>query len=220
MNNVIIVNFKAYAQGTGKNAEELAMTIQKVFHETGKNIIVAVEEVDLHRVSSAVRIPVYSEHMDPIHSGAYTGQNLPEALKDNGAVGVILNHSEDRFRLDNLKESIMRAKELGLKVVVCANDPYTAAAVAAFRPDMIAIEPPELIGGDISVSTARPEIITDTIEKVHCVANIPILCGAGIKTAADVKKAIELGAQGILVASGIVKAENPEEKLRELANAI
>ena len=139
-----------------------------------------------------------------------------ESYRDEIAKCAVIKGELDRLEcFDNL------AKELGLIVVVCANDPYTAASVAAFRPDMIAIEPPELIGGDISVSTARPEIITDTINKVRCVvSDMPILCGAGIKTAADVKKAIELGAQGILVASGIVKAENPEEKLRELANAI
>lgn len=217
---IIIVNFKAYQQGTGRNSEDLARICQEVAHETGKSIAIAVEEVDLHRLSSLVDIPVFSEHMDPIHEGPYTGQNLPEALKDNGAIGTLLNHSEDRFRLDKLSGSISRAKELGLIAVVCVNDTDTAVAIAAFKPDMIAVEPPELIGGDISVSTARPEIITETIARVKKVADIPVLCGAGVKTGADVKKAIELGAQGILVASGIVKAENPKKALKELADAL
>lgn len=217
---IIIVNFKAYKQGTGKEADELAKVCEKVALETGKSIAIAVEEVDIHRISSLVNIPVLSEHMDPIHEGAYTGNNLPQALKDNGAVGTILNHSEDRFRIDMLRASVNIAKELGMTTIVCANDSDTAEAVAAFQPEFIAIEPPELIGGDISVSTAKPEIITNTIEKVRKVADIPILCGAGVKTAEDVKKALKLGASGILLASGVVKAENPERILKELAEAL
>lgn len=217
---VIIVNFKTYAKGSGREAEYLAQACEKVAHETGKNIIIAVQEVDLHRISSLVDIPVFSEHMDPIHAGAHTGHNLPESLKENGAEGTILNHSEDRFRIDLLEESIAIAKDIHLATVVCANDPLTAEAVAAFKPDMIVIEPPELIGGDVSVSTAKPEVITDTIKKVKQVADIPVLCGAGIKSGEDVKKAMKLGADGILIASGIVKSDNPDEALKELADAL
>jgi len=220
MKPVIIVNFKTYSESTGKGADELALICEKVAHDTGKNIILAVEEVDIYRISALVDIPVYSETLDPISSGAHTGKNLPQALKENGAVGTLLNHSEDLFILDMLKESIDIAKKLGLKTVVCANDADTAEAVAAFDPDMIAIEPPELIGGDISVSTAKPEIITETIEKVRRVADIPVLCGAGIKTGEDVRIALELGAQGILIASGVIKSKNPEKALRELADAL
>ncbi|MBU0667413.1 MAG: triose-phosphate isomerase [Nanoarchaeota archaeon] len=214
---VIIINFKTYSQGTGKKAVELAKICEKVAHETGINIVLAVSEVDIYRVSSAVDIPVFSERMDPITQGAHTGRNLPEALIENGAKGTLINHSEDRYRIDFLLESIERARELQMTTVVCANDPITAKAVAAFKPDFIAIEPPELIGGDISVSTAQPEIITNAIEEVKKVADIPVLCGAGIKNGEDVRIATKLGAKGILVASGIVKAENPEEALRDLA---
>ncbi|MBU0472506.1 MAG: triose-phosphate isomerase [Nanoarchaeota archaeon] len=217
---IIIVNFKAYTEGTGREAEHLAQICEKVAHETGKSIAIAVEEVDIHRISSLVDIPVLSEHFDPIGPGAHTGQNLPQALKDNGAYGTLLNHSEDRFRIDLLKESIELARDVGMKTVVCANDVEVAEAIATFEPDMIAIEPPELIGGDISVSTARPEVITNAVEKVRSVADIPVLCGAGIKTGADVKKALKLGAKGVLVASGVVRAGNPEKVLRELADAL
>lgn len=220
MKNALIVNFKTYEQGSGFRAGKLAKICNKVAKKTGKNIILAVSEVDIHRISTLVDIPVYSEHLDPIHPGAHTGKNLPQALKDNGADGTLLNHSEDRFRLDQLEDSIAIAKEVGLKTVVCANNALAARAVAAFSPDMIAVEPPELIGGDTSISTAKPEVITDTIKDVEKVAEIPILCGAGVKTAADVKKAVELGSKGILVASGVVKNKDPEKALTELAEAL
>jgi len=217
---IIIVNFKAYAQGTGKEAEKLAKICQEVADETSKSIAIAVEEVDIRNVSQLVSIPVLSEHLDPITQGAHTGMNLAEAVKENGASGTILNHSEDRFRIDQLGQSVKRAKEVGLKTIICANDPKTAEAIAAFNPDLIAVEPPELIGGDISVSTAKPEIITNTISRVKRVANIPVLCGAGVKTGADVKKAVELGAKGVLVASGIVKAKDPRKALLDLASGL
>ena len=47
-----------------------------------------------------------------------------------------------------------------------------------------------------------------------------MLCGAGIKTAIDAAKAIELGAKGILVASGIVCAKNPEKAIKELLDGM
>ena len=49
---------------------------------------------------------------------------------------------------------------------------------------------------------------------------IPVLCGAGVKTRADVEKAMELGAAGILLASGVVKAEDPGAVLTELVRGL
>ena len=45
---------------------------------------------------------------------------------------------------------------------------------------------------------------------------MPVLCGAGIHTGEDVKKSRELGAKGILVASGVVKAKDQRKALKEL----
>ena len=49
-------------------------------------------------------------------------------------------------------------------------------------------------------------------------SNVAPLCGAGITNSGDVQKALELGTKGILVASGVVKAKNPEKILEEMAN--
>ena len=43
------------------------------------------------------------------------------------------------------------------------------AALAALNPTFIAVEPPELIGGDISVTTADPAIVSDTVAAVKAV---------------------------------------------------
>jgi triosephosphate isomerase len=46
------------------------------------------------------------------------------------------------------------------------------------------------------------------------------LCGAGVKTGEDVAMALKLGSEGILVASGVVKAKYPESILREFAEYV
>ena len=217
---ILIINFKTYKESIGIHADTLARLCEKVHLQTQKSIAIAVTPADLTRISSLVSIPVLSQHMDPDEYGSHTGKILAEDIRDNGAMGTLLNHSEDQYRIDVLEKAVDRAREAKLVSVVCANNVDIAEAVAAFHPDFIAIEPPELIGGDISVSSAKPEVIKETVERVHKVADIPILCGAGVKTKEDVKRALELGAQGILLASGIVKAEDPEKVLFEMVSVL
>ncbi len=215
--NYLVINFKTYFEGSGKNAEKIAKIANKVAKKTGKNIILVVQETDINRLSNLVDIPVYSEHLDPIEYGAHTGKVLAQSLKFNGAKGVVLNHSEDRFNLEQIEKSKKIAKKNKLKTIICVNDAAQAAALSYFKPDFLAIEPPELIGGNTSVSKAKPEVITETVDKVKKVNKKQlVLCGAGIKTAEDVKKAIKLGTQGVFVASGIIKSKTPEKKIREL----
>lgn len=214
---LLIINFKAYQQSIGKNAENLAKICEKVAKKAKLNIAVAVQDADLYRVVKASKIPVFAQHLEPIGFGSYTGHDIPEGIKESGAKGALINHSENRLQIDQIESAVKKAKDLGLISCVCANDAGVAKAVASFKPDLIAVEPPELIGGDISVSTARPEVITETIEKVKEVADIPVLCGAGVNSGKDVAKAVELGSKGILVASAVTKAEDPEKAIHELA---
>ncbi|HEX2306116.1 MAG TPA: triose-phosphate isomerase, partial [Nitrososphaeraceae archaeon] len=46
--------------------------------------------------------------------------------------------------------------------------------------------------------------------------NIKVICGAGIVDKTDVKSAINLGSKGILLASGLIKADAWQDKLIEL----
>ncbi|HII72468.1 TPA: triose-phosphate isomerase [Candidatus Woesearchaeota archaeon] len=213
----IIVNFKTYKQATGQRAVDLAKICEKVAKKEKVEIIVAVQNVDLFHVSKSVSIPVYAEHIDPVDYGAHTGKDLPEALVENGATGVIINHSEDQLELHQIEDGIKRAKAVGLVTCVCAPTAESSEAIAAFSPDMIAVEPPELIGGDVSVSKARPELISETVKLVHKVdRSLPVLCGAGIKDHEDVRIALKLGCEGILIASGVTKAKDPEAALKDL----
>jgi triosephosphate isomerase len=217
---MIIVNFKTYLESTGKRAIELARQAEKAAKETGANIIVVPQFVDLARVAEAVEIPVFAQHVDPIKPGNSTGHVLAEAVKEAGAVGTLINHSERQLRLIDIDAIIALTKEKGLVSCVCANNPSVSAAVAAMHPNITSVEPPELIGSGISVSKAQPEIVTDTVKLVQKVdPKMTILCGAGISTADDVSIALKLGTRGVLVASGIVKAKDPYSVLRAFADA-
>jgi triosephosphate isomerase len=89
------------------------------------------------------------------------------------------------------------------------------------KPDMVAIEPPELIGTGIPVSKAQPDVVSGTVQLVREVnEKVILLCGAGISHGEDVSAALKLGTQGVLVASGIVKAKDPYAIMREFAEAM
>ncbi|MDR2719948.1 MAG: triose-phosphate isomerase [Nitrososphaerota archaeon] len=218
--SMIIVNFKTYLESTGKKAVELAKQAERASKETGVQIIVVPQFVDLAKIADTVEIPVFAQHLDVVKPGNNTGHILAEAVKEAGVVGTLINHSEKQLRLIDIQALVELAKEKGLISCVCANNPATSAAVAALKPDITSIEPPELIGTGIPVSKAKPEVITNTITLVHQIdREMPILCGAGISQAEDVTSALKLGTRGVLVASGIVKAKDPYNILCSFANA-
>jgi triosephosphate isomerase len=216
----VIINFKAYVEATGTKAVELAQKAERVSRETGVSIGVAPQVADLSRVSEAVEIPVFAQHVDPIKPGSYTGHVLAESVKKAGADGTLINHSERQLRLSDIDETIRIARLNGLLSVVCTSNPAISMAVAALNPDLLAIEPPELIGTGIPVSKAKPEVVTGTVKLVRKVnRKVIILCGAGITRGEDVRAALNLGTQGVLVASGIVKARDPYAVISEFAEA-
>jgi len=218
---IIIVNFKTYKESTGDNAIKLAEVCNKIAKETKTSIAIAVQSTDIYRISKIVSIPVLSQHIDAVDFGKNTGFLLPESVKQAGAEATLLNHSEHRLDFDLLKKSIQRAKQAGLKTIVCAKSTEETKNVANLNPDFIAIEPPELIGTKISISEARPEVISNSVKAVKSInKKIKVLCGAGIHNKEDVKKAVELGADGILVAVGVVKARNQESALKDLVNGL
>ena len=218
---ILIINMKVYPEVLGRKALELAKAAESVARELGVSIAVAPPITELRTVAEGVGIPVYAQGADPVEPGARTGHVPLEFIKETGAAGVILNHSENRLLLNDLGWLVSRARNLGLETLVCAPDPYTSAAAAALEPTAVAVEPPELIGTGKAVSREKPDVIVRTVELVRKVnSSIPVITGAGIESFDDVKKAIELGTQGVLVASAIVKARDWRQKIMELANAL
>jgi len=217
----LLINFKTYLEATGKRAIDLSRKLESVGRELGVKVGVAPQFCDIARVASEVSIPVYAQHIDSVTPGAFTGHVLAESAKAAGATGTILNHSERNIRLADIGQSVQRAKEVGLVTVTCASSAKLSAAVALIEPDMVAIEPPELIGSGRAVSKEKPEIVTDSVKQIREVnPNVQILCGAGITTGDDVYAALRLGAQGILVSSGVVKAPKPDDVLTDFCKAV
>jgi triosephosphate isomerase len=220
-NPAVIVNFKVYTEVEGESSLRLSQICARVAEESGANIIVCPPMVELGRVCASAGIPVFSQNVDPRSPGSGTGFTTPSLVKSAGAAGTLINHSEHKQPAEDVAKCVELCKALGLRTCVCADTVADAALLARNSPEFVAVEPPELIGGDISVTTANPKIVGDTVEAVKAVdSNIAVLCGAGVKNGADVKAAVDLGASGVLLASGVVKSKDPEAVMRDLIKFI
>lgn len=218
---LIVVNFKAYEESDGERGISLARACEQVGEETGVAIIACPTPVMLGHIAHEIASPVWSQHVDAVAPGGKTGHVTAQSVHAAGALGTIINHSERRMRLADIGFVVDSCKALELVTCVCTNTVDVSRAAAAFSPDYVAIEPPELIGGDVSVTTADPGIVSKTVELVEAIdPSVDVLCGAGVKNADDVSKAIELGARGVLLASGVVKSPDPKRTLTDLASAI
>jgi triosephosphate isomerase len=221
MEPIIVVNLKTYPEASGRNSLAIAKIAEGVAKETGRTIIIAPPQPDLALICSSVSIPIFSQHVDNVKPGNTTGFVPPEGAKSAGAKGTLINHSEHRLVHADIEELVERCRALSLTTIVCTNNVRVSKAAAMFHPDYVAIEPPELIGGNVSVTDANPEIVSGTVKAIRSVAEgIGILTGAGVKNRRDVAKAIELGTDGVLLASGVAKAKDPKAVLMDLAAGI
>jgi triosephosphate isomerase len=218
---IVLVNFKTYTEATGENAVKLAKLISEISGRGGVSAAVAPQTVDLATIAKEVDIPVLAQHIDPIKPGRNTGFISPESAKAGGAVGTLVNHSEHKLPIDKVGAVVARAKEAGLCTVACAADMEESRKIAEFAPDMIAVEPPELIGSGIPVSKAKPQVVIDSVKAVKEInPKIKVLCGAGITSGEDVTKALELGAEGVLVASGVVCAKDQRAAFQDIVDGV
>lgn len=220
MKKVIALNFKTYKESLGERGMALCEIAAEVSLVSGVRIIVAPQVTDLREAVKAYD-DVFAQHCDAATQGAFTGSTIAEGLKHAGVKGSLLNHSEHRMEKGVVARAIERLGANGLESMVCAHDANETAELAKLRPTFVAVEPPELIGKGISVSSARPEVVKNAVELVERSAKgVPVLCGAGVSTAADVKKASQLGASGVLLASAYVMSKDPKKLLEDMAAAL
>jgi triosephosphate isomerase len=214
---LIVLNFKTYKESTGQAALTLAKICQEVSAAASVKIAVAPQLADLSSISRVVKIPVYSQHVDGAGYGSFTGQVTAASLRVAGASGSLINHSERRLKLAEIEASLAACRSFGLSSIICTNNVATTRAAAALEPDFVAVEPPELIGSGIPVSKADPEVVRGSVEAVKRIApRVGVLCGAGITTGEDLRAALDLGSEGVLLASGIIKAKDQRQALKEL----
>ena len=221
MSALIVVNFKTYESAQGDAAVALAKAMEEVDATTDATMVAVVSAFDLSAVKAAApNLEVWAQHLDPIGWGSNTGWLHPETAMARGASGSIINHAEHKVDISHVENLLSQLPD-EFPVCACAADIDEAKALAALSPTFIAVEPPELIGGDISVTTADPGIVSGTAAAVKAAnAEVRVLCGAGVKNGADVAMAIELGTEGVLLASGVTKASDPLSVLRDLVSQL
>ncbi len=212
---MIVVNFKTYKEATGYRAVNLARACRRVMDESGVRIVAVPQVADLRNcVESGAECWV--QHVDPAEQGKNTGWITVEEVEEAGAMGTLLNHAEHKLTQEILENTMQVISGMAFEACVCAADPEEVRRLDNLKPNYIAYEPPELIvNTEKSVATEKPELIAEVVK----LTQYPLLIGAGIHGAEDVRIGLKLGAKGILLATNVVLAEVPENKLRELAKA-
>jgi triosephosphate isomerase len=208
----VVVNLKAYPC----DPVEVATAARDVSEASGVPIAVAPQTAHLVRVAQT-GVETWAQHVSPVEHGSHTGSTLAEAAAEAGATGTMLNHSERRLKLADIDAALDAAERVGLETCICANNPDQVGAVAGLGPDAVAVEPPELIGTGTPVSKADPDVVTDAVAAAEDADDsVAVYCGAGISTGEDLTAAQELGAEGVLLASGVAKADDPTAALEDL----
>ena len=217
---VFEIGLKGYLYGA--DAVRLAQAADRLSRELDVSVIFDPQAVDIPAVARATeRLLVFAQHMDPVAVGRGVGSVLPEALREAGAVGTLLNHSERRMTLGDINRAIVRAREVGLATLVCADSPEEAAAVAQLGPDIVLAEPPELIATSRSAATEMRGFVERSVELVRRIdPGIIVMCGAGVQTPDDVEKMIGLGVGGTGSSSGVLKAADPVALMRAMLTAM
>ncbi|MHB8568324.1 MAG: triose-phosphate isomerase [Nitrososphaerales archaeon] len=226
-----IINTKNYLETGGTNASALADVVQAVSDQARTSpspviIYLSVSAFSIGSLSTKYpRLNIFAQHLDDVSIGSTTGFLVPEIAQSFGVKGSLLNHSEHQMTHSNIINLVKRLKILGMTSVVCAQSEDEVSRFALLSPDYVAIEPPDLIGSGNAVSKLRPELISESKKFVQA-ANLEtgsqtkLLCGAGIVDSNDARIAVELGAEGILVASGVIKSENWRKKVESLVQGM
>lgn len=211
------VNPKSYLYG--RRAVELAQYADELAVKYDYDVFFTGQAIDLPAIKKETkRLIVTAQHMDGISPGRGMGHILPEALAEAGVGAVFLNHAEHPMTVNQLASAMVRADELGILTIVCADTVEEAQAIARFHPDIMVCEPTSLIGtGKVSDES----YMAATNEAVKSVSpDTLVLQAAGISTGKDVYEAIMSGADGTGGTSGIVAAEDPFAALDEMFAAL
>ncbi|MFB6298434.1 MAG: triose-phosphate isomerase [Salinirussus sp.] len=208
----VLVNLKAYPC----DPVAVARAAHSAAEDSPATVAIAPQTAHVERVAET-GVRTWAQHVSPVEHGSHTGSAFAEAAAEAGATGTLLNHSERRLSLADIDAGLSAAGRADLATVVCANNPDQVAAAAALGPDAVAVEPPDLIGTGTPVSRADPAIVEDAVAAAARVdPSVDVYCGAGISTGEDVVSARELGADGVLLASGVAKADDPASALADL----
>ena len=217
---MFIINCKNYEEIAGDKIIKFVKIAEKISKKYNIKIAICPPQHLLGLVSKS-SIPILAQHIDVSKVGSTTGFVIPELLKKSGIDGSLINHSEHRIPSKDIAFLISKLRDLKMISILCVKDVSEVKKYVKLNPNYIAIEPPELIGSGKAVSKEKPDLIIKAVNAVKGAKNnTKLLCGAGIVSGEDVSKASELGSQGILVASGIIKAKSWEKVISEFAKSM
>lgn len=203
----------------GQDVIDLAIAADEASEKYGVDVIFTTPVVEIARVKAATKhIHVFAPHMDPLYPGRGLADTLPESLVAAGADGVMLNHAEKPLTLATLRETLRRAKEVGLATIVCADSILEASMIARMKPDIIVAEPTELIGTGLTSGPAYVAAASDAVKSVD--PDILVLTAAGISNGTDVYNTVAAGADATGSSSGIAKAKDRAAMVDEMLSAV
>ena len=218
---LIVVNFKAYHQTFGEKGMKLARTAEKVSEELGVTVAICPPILNLAKYAEILNIPVFSQKIDTLKDENSIGKISVEMIKTAGISGALVNHSNEGMNLADLEKVVRDSRTHRLYIIICTNNEAVTAAAAKLDPHAIAFKPLELRRNNISVSDLTSEVILDSVKRIKIEnSKVSPLCGTGINSAKDVSKALEYGAEGVVVSSSYVRAKNPYDLLTSFVKSV
>lgn len=205
----------------GKRALEIAQAADRAGERYQVSVIFTAQYTDIRMIADKTsHLLVFAQHMDYLYPGRGVGAVLPEALKEAGAEGVLLNHSECPMDMDSIRKCMLRAREVGLYTMVCAENMDMAAGIARMEPDIILYESPDMIeaGEQDHHHTEEIAAVNDLIAGIN--PRIIVLHGAGIHDEKDIYQIVKAGADATGSTSGIMKSEDPCEVAEKMIRAV
>ena len=197
----LIINLKNYKHG--EKALELAKKLEKI----NQNIILGVSSIDISYLNKKTKLKLFAQHIDSINDERATGFLTAKAIKSHGAKGTFLNHSEHPIKFNDLKTAVNICKKQNLKIIIFAKNLREAKKIMRLSPYAIAYEDPKLISTGKSITKYKSSKISK-FAKLLKGTKIISLCGAGISSKEDIKKAEEFGCKGVALSSAIAKRGN------------
>jgi triosephosphate isomerase len=227
----IFINFKNYPSGIGEKQveildflEELSLSSPSSFSSVSPSpsslssprslhLQLVVPATEIAPIWEKYSFPLWSQHCDPVDSTRATGWVSAEMIKEAGAVGTMLNHSEHRLPFSTLQKTVEICRQKNLKILICCQNVEEGKLFAEkLKPDFLAYEPPELIASKTTSVISSKNSLSSLITLISLSPQIPLVVGAGIHTHADILEAEKLGARGILIASAIMEGNQEEIK--------
>lgn len=214
---ILGINPKSYMYGD--KLLDIAKYADKLAKEYDVTITFSAPYVDLARLAQETEnLIITAQGMDGISPGRGMGAILPDSLVNVGVKGVTINHAERPMTTSQLVKAVYRAKELGLKVTICADTIEEAKMIATLKPDFMVCEQSSLIATGI---TADEEYMVSTRKAIKEVcSDIIIFQGAGTKSGEDVYRAIKNGAEGTGGSSGIFLADDPKAVIKDMIEGL